>query len=222
LGCVRVFFGHSLRLLRAAKRRPESAQWPRTSLRARASTCVAIGLFPAFFWPAVAHATAAWQPAWQELATPAPLVTLGICHVALVAIGALAAAALWGRVRRNGLRRDVTWDCGYAAPTPRMQYTAGSFASIITGWFAWILRPQRHVHPPGGPLGLPLFPAHASHSVHTPETVLEHVVEPVGDAVMSTSNAVRRLQHGRLQAYILYLVIGLVAVALIVFAGAGK
>ena len=38
-----------------------------------------------------------------------------------------------------------------------MQYTAGSFASIITGWFGWILRPERHAQLPEGP-----FPAHAS------------------------------------------------------------
>ena len=121
---------------------------------------------------------------------------------------------LFRRVRRNGLRRAVTWDCGYAAPTPRMQYTAGSFAGIITGWFAWILRPERHEHPVQGN-----FPAHASLSEHTPETVLEKVVGPLSLGVMFISTAVRRLQHGRLQAYILYLVIGLAALALITFFG---
>jgi hypothetical protein len=39
---------------------------------------------------------------------------------------------------------------------------------------------------------------------------------------MSVSAGVRRLQHGRLQAYILYLVVGLLAVALLVFATQGK
>ena len=98
------------------------------------AACVAIGLAPVFFWPAVARARAAWQP---DLANdvPAPLVALGSVQLA-VALAALAIAgrvvALWRRVRRNGLSRAVTWDCGYAAPTPRMQYTAGSFAGIIT------------------------------------------------------------------------------------------
>ena len=93
---------------------------------------------------------------------------------------------------------------------PVLELTAGSFAGIITGWFAWILRPQRHAHLPEGN-----FPAHADFTEHTPETVLEKVVEPAGSLVMRVSTAVRRLQHGRVQAYILYLVIGLVALAIL-------
>ena len=179
--------------------------------------CVAIGLAPAFFWPAVARVAEAWNPEWAGFPVPAPLVTLGVCHVVLVVLALLAAVMLWRRVRHNGLSRAVTWDCGYAAPTPRMQYTAGSFAGIITGWFAWILRPQRHGQAPQGP-----FPVHASQAEHTPETVLEHVVEPAGMVVMAVSTAVRRLQHGRLQSYIFYLLVGLVALAALVLAGGGQ
>ena len=98
-----------------------------------------------------------------------------------------------------------------------MQYTAGSFAEIITGWFGWILRPREHRERPQG-----IFPVHASHRVHTPETVLEHVVEPAGEAVMNVAAAVRRLQHGRLQFYILYLVIGMAGLAALVLAGGGR
>src|ERR1017187_1229960 len=111
-----------------------------------AGLCAAIGLAPALFWPAIANASAAWQPAWVAGAPPAPLITLGSFHIAIAALTTLAVIALWRRVRQNGVERAGTWDCGYAAPTPRMQYTAGSFAGIITGWVGWILRPQRHMH----------------------------------------------------------------------------
>ncbi len=179
--------------------------------------CVTIGLAPALFWPAIANASAAWQPVLLDSPLPAPLLTLGSFHIAIAALATLAAIALWSRVKRNGLERAVTWDCGYAAPTSRMQYTAGSFAGIITGWFAWMLRPQRHARLPKEN-----FPARASFEEHTPETVLEHVVEPVGLAVMRASAAVRHLQHGRLQAYILYLLIGLAALALLALWGGAK
>ena len=98
-----------------------------------------------------------------------------------------------------------------------MQYTAGSFASIITGWFGWILRPERHEQPPEG-----LFPAYASRTEHTPETVLDRVVGPAARVVMAVSTSARGLQHGRLQAYILYLVVGLAGLALLVFAGGSR
>ncbi len=179
--------------------------------------CVAIGLAPAFFWPAIAHACAVWQPAWSDSVAPAPLLTLGSFHLALAAVATLAAVALWHRVKHNGLARAGTWDCGYAAPTPRMQYTAGSFAGIITGWFAWILRPHTHSQTPRD-----VFPTRSGYQEHTPETVLEYLVEPVAAVVMRVSQAVRRLQHGRLQAYILYLVIGVAALIVIVLLGGGQ
>jgi hydrogenase-4 component B len=92
-----------------------------------------------------------------------------------------------------------------------MQYTAGSFAGIITDWFAWILRPHRRAEPP-----VELFPRQASFEQHTPETVLEHVVAPVAGFVLRVSNAARRLQHGRVQAYVFYLVAGLAGLAVVV------
>ena len=93
-----------------------------------------------------------------------------------------------------------------------MQYTAGSFASIITGWFGWILRPEREVESPKG-----MFPRHATFEQHTPETVLEHVVGPVAWAVMQCSSFVRRLQHGRAQSYVAYVIVGLALVVVLVF-----
>jgi len=49
--------------------------------------------------------------------------------------------------------------------------------------------------------------------------VLEHIITPVGVAVMQISSAARRLQHGRVQSYLLYLAIGVVALAGIVLFG---
>ena len=179
-----------------------------------AALCVAIGLVPALFWPAIANASGAWDPQWQDSSMPAPLVALGSFQIAMAVAAALAAVLLWRRVKSNGLARAGTWDCGYARPTPRMQYTAGSFADIITGWFSWILQPRRHAHPP-----TEIFPSRASFEEHTPETVLENVIEPTGTGVMWVSAMARRLQHGRLQAYILYLVVGLAALIALALLG---
>jgi len=213
--CGVVFLG--LPRSKVAQQAHECGLPMRIPMIALGAACVAIGLAPVLFWPAVATALKAWQPIWNEAVAPAPLLTLGAFHLAVASLATLAAIGLWHRMKKNGVSRAVTWDCGYAAPTPRMQYTAGSFAGIITGWFGWILRPQRHVHLPKGP-----FPSHAALEEHTPETVLEHVIEPAGAFVMRVSTAVRRLQHGRLQAYILYLLIGLAALALVALLGGGK
>ena len=198
----------------AADRAHECGPPMRGAMLALAGACAAIGLAPVLFWPALARAVAAWNPAWADMPAPAPLSLLGSANLALTLLATAAAAWLWRRVRRHGLTRAATWDCGYHAPTARMQYTAGSFAGIINEWFAWILRPVRHQQ-----RAEDVLPARAGSSQHTPETVLEHIVAPVGRMVTRVSTAVRRLQQGRVQSYLLYLVIGLAALAALVLAG---
>jgi hydrogenase-4 component B len=200
----------------AAEHAQESGPAMRGAMLALAGACVAIGLAPVFFWPAVARAVGEWQPVWAGTETTAPLRTLGWVHLALAVLATVAGAWLWRRAARRGVVRAVTWDCGYARPTPRMQYTAGSFAGIITEWFAWILRPARHELRPES-----VLPAGANFTEHTPETVLEQVVEPAGGVVMRLSVMARRLQHGRVQAYLFYLLVGLAALGALVLAGGG-
>jgi len=76
------------------------------------------------------------------------------------------------------------------------------------------LQPERRLRRPRGPL-----PTGASRVERIPETVLERLIFPVGDVVLQASTAVRRLQHGRLQFYVLYVVIGLAAIGALVMAG---
>jgi hydrogenase-4 component B len=198
----------------AAAHAHESGPAMRGAMVVLAVACVIIGLAPVVFWPAVLRAVDVWNPVWVGAETSVALSSLGLVHVALATVAALAAVWFWRQVQRGNLTRTLTWDCGYALPTARMQYTAGSFAGIITEWFAWILRPVRHEHRP-----LETLPPRASFAEHTPETVLEYAVEPAGGLVMQLSTAARRLQHGRVQAYLLYLLIGLAALAVVVLIG---
>lgn len=192
----------------AAEHAHECGPWMRGPMLILAAGCVAIGLAPFFFWPALHAAIGDWRGTWTDVPAPESLMTLGLVHVALAVSAILGAAWLWQRAHRGGWARAGTWDCGYAAPSARMQYTAGSFAGIITEWFAWILQPERHEHRPEE-----TFPRRAAFEEHTPETVLERVIEPCARVVMRVSGVVRGLQHGRTHAYILYLIFGLAAVA---------
>jgi hydrogenase-4 component B len=201
----------------AAAHAQECGPAMRGAMLALGSACVAIGLAPVLFWPAVVRAMAVWNPVWAGAETPVALASLGLFHLALAVFGLAAAGWLWQRVRGGQPTRALTWDCGYAAPTVRMQYTAGSFAGIITEWFSWILRPQHHRQPPEG-----CFPAEARHGEHTPETVLEHIVEPAGRVVMRLSAAAQRLQQGRVQSYLLYVLIGLAALSVLILLGGGR
>ena len=197
-----------------ATRAHECGWWMRGPMLALAGVCVVIGLAPVLFWPAVASAVGSWRPVWAAGKPPAPLATLGAAQVTLAIIVLAAVAWLWRKAFFNGLRRGPTWDCGYAAPTARMQYTSASFAGITAGWFRRVLQPECKVHRPRGH-----FPAAAIRLERVPETVLERIVAPVGKAIMQASDTALRLQHGRLQFYILYVLAGLIAIGILVLLG---
>jgi hypothetical protein len=107
---------------------------------------------------------------------------------------------------RRSVTGSVTWDCGYAAPTPRMQYTASSFADPLTRQFRFLLRTQRRMTPPAG-----LFPTAASLSSETPDVYRERLYRPLFAAAERMLSRFRWIQHGRLNLYILYIVLTLLA-----------
>ncbi|MBI2408460.1 MAG: NADH-quinone oxidoreductase subunit H [Gemmatimonadetes bacterium] len=197
-----------------AARAHESGLAMRLPMLGLAGGCVAIGVAPLLVWPALSRAVGTWHGGWMDAAEPAPLMMLGAVQTGVLVIGGAVAWMLWRRVRAVGCVTAPTWDCGYALPTARMQYTAGSFAGIVTEWFAFILRPVLHMERPEG-----LAPQSASHWQHTPETVLERAVEPLGALVLQGAVAARRLQHGRVQAYLVYLLIGVALLAAVVLSG---
>ena len=191
-----------------ATSRAHEAGWRmRGPMLALGAFCGFIGLLPVLVWPALARADAAWRLSDVTSPLPPSLARLAGAQLIVAVAAVVGAWQLWRHSRRSPAAAP-TWDCGYTSPTARMQYTAGSFAATITEWFQWILRPQRHAEMPAG-----IFPVHAAFASHTPETVLEYGVYPAAHVVTRLSLAVRRLQHGRLQSYLVYLLVGIAALA---------
>jgi hydrogenase-4 component B len=166
--------------------------------------CTAIGLIPALFAPLLSRVVHGAAP---RLAAPATLTALLepiqtsaliITAVALVAVVTLLAAA-------RGAATALTWDCGYAAPTARMQYTASSVARGLVGFFAWAMPPVVHA-----PRAFPLFPSAAAFESHVPDTVLDRALLPVLRGGRWVLGFARYIQHGRMQLYLLYLGVTLV------------
>lgn len=121
----------------------------------------------------------------------------------------LIGALHWLRKRllsRRVVGASPTWDCGYARPTARMQYTASSFAQPITAIMAPVLRINSRVFPPSG-----LFPRAASFKTDVPGGSLEYLYRPLFTWVAASLNRFRWLQHGKIHLYVLYIAITLVA-----------
>ncbi|MCK6486515.1 MAG: hypothetical protein L6R00_20570 [Phycisphaerae bacterium] len=138
--------------------------------------CVAIGILPGAFVPLTAggvRVVAGLETGETIRHMQSMLSSVG--QLTLLAAVLLAIITGLGLIRRLLLRgRDsatspvVTWGCGYAHPSERMQYTASSFAWSLIHSFRSLLWPHRRVVSPAGP-----FAAHAELETHVPD-MAEH------------------------------------------------
>jgi hydrogenase-4 component B len=177
---------------------------PRTMLGpmiALATCCLAIGLAPALVAPALDAAASVWG-VQAPIASAVPLGRVSVAAGLLVAALAVAAAAIALRVRPA--HAAPTWDCGYAAPAPRMQYTS-SFAQMIVDLFAFALRPRERV-----PRLSETFPAPAAYHSAVPDTVLEEAVLPSVRAAARAFESLQKVQSGNIQSYLGYILLTLV------------
>ncbi len=125
---------------------------------------------------------------------------------AVILLGGLLFAFRAWLLSGRSVRTAVTWDCGYAAPTPRMQYSASSFADPLLRLFRLLLRTRRRFTPPSG-----LFPSSSSFSTDTPDVYSEGLYRPFFMMIDDFMSRFRWLQHGRLNLYILCIILALLA-----------
>lgn len=172
--------------------------------------CATIGLFPAWVLPLLDRVLELCGPtSGTRLAQRVPCDFMTTLSLLLLIAAAVGFALL--RRQRPGRPVDaaVTWDCGYARPNPRMQYTSSSFASVLVELFRWVLRPQIRHTPPSG-----LFQSHSAFESHVPEVVLDGWLNPMWRRIKSQLASARVLQQGRVQRYVLYILLALFALLL--------
>lgn len=176
-----------------------------------AGVCIGLGLFPLAAVPFLDAATLAWSSGegGPALGSLAPLWWLSGLSAVLWLCAALSVVAVWRWVRPGTLDRVGTWNCGYAAPSARMQYSSSSFAQMLVGLFRWALHPREHT-----PALRPLFPMAASYHSHVQDVVLEEWIRPAVGWASRHAMRLRALQSGRVQTYILYMLLALVVLVL--------
>ena len=191
----------------AAAAAPPAPTAMRAPMLVLVALCTVIGLAPWLVAPALDRVIADLSPAAAAavpaIAERAAFVPLSAIAVALVAI---AAAVFFARRRAHARApRTGTWGCGYAAPTPRIQYTASSFAATLTRLFRGVLRPE--VHPPrlDGPL-----PGPSHYAEHPRDAVLDGAAIPLFTRAGRVLTRVRQLQSGRVQLYLLLLLVAVI------------
>jgi formate hydrogenlyase subunit 3/multisubunit Na+/H+ antiporter MnhD subunit len=176
-----------------------------------AAGCVLVGVRPAAVARVLAGVAVEVMPgARAEVASAcATLVPVGVASLALWGAGALVAVVLLRSVRgraRAPRAEGPTWGCGYAAPTPRMQYTARSFAQLFADGLPRWLRPRTEASLPDG-----LFPRAGAYVSSTRDPLTRSVYEPSLARTADWFSRLRWVQQGAVQLYVFYVLVALVA-----------
>ena len=183
----------------------------RLPMLALAAGCVLIGLFaPAVvgrLQPVLENVTGQRAEIVSEylISATGPLAFVVIGAVAFLLLLFVLILLRRGLLAGRQVEQSVTWGCGYAQPTARMQYTASSFAQPLTDLFRPLLGTRKKVVPPRG-----FFPTEAALETVTPDLTHEEMYRPMFERVNEWLSQVRWLQHGKVQLYVLYIAVTLI------------
>ena len=110
---------------------------------------------------------------------------------------------------RGGERKSPTWDCGYARPDARMEYTATAFSQPLADLFDGILRIRKSLKKPEG-----IFPEKAQYSEETEDGGMKGFWKPVASFIIRIAEKCHSLQSGNLHSYIFIIILALSAMLL--------
>ncbi|MBI5092856.1 MAG: hypothetical protein HZB26_10495 [Candidatus Hydrogenedentes bacterium] len=177
--------------------------------------CVAVAAFAGAIVPALGAAIGAVMPAasaqLNEIHEAVTFTTrLALPFGVLMAIG-FALYLLRRRTARGAVadQNTGTWGCGYAFPSPSMQYTGSSYGWKLVHSFRQIIRPER-----AAPRIAGFFPEPARLDTATPDLALNRVYTPSFKWMARAFERLWPLQQGRIQLYLAYIVITVLVVFL--------
>ncbi|MCC8180980.1 MAG: hypothetical protein LIP23_08745 [Planctomycetes bacterium] len=168
--------------------------------------------------PAAEVLTRAWLPTDPDGNPVARLVAtaagnpLRSAHTAFwLVAGTAAAAALarWLLVRRKRVRQAPTWDCGFAVPDARAQYTPSSFVQPLGKTLSIFANQLEQKTPVEG-----VFPARGEFSASVPGVERAWGYSQLFNLIGKVAGWIRVTQAGRVQIYLLYMAAVLIALLL--------
>ncbi|HEU0215990.1 MAG TPA: proton-conducting transporter membrane subunit [Stellaceae bacterium] len=174
--------------------------------------CIAIGFAAPLIVPALSGivAEASGLPAPSVAASLSPLsgalaITVAV-FVGLTVLGALIWIARAWRLAAAGVGRGPVWGCGFQRPTPRMQYTASSFAQPLVTQFRSLVANREMLVAPSG-----YFPVASSYASDSGDPFVRLLFAPTFRWFDRVARRLNVIQHGHLHIYVLYIAATLIA-----------
>lgn len=194
----------------------ETAQEPPAAMQSAmiilAAGCIAIGLaapaiivlFPSILVEITGFSSLSIQENIAAAITPLEyIISISLCLLMVLLVFVILRREL---LSKRKVEKGLTWDCGYAQPAARMQYSASSFAQPLTDFFGAVLKTRKH-----SPQLKEYFPTRAFFATETPDIFQRTIYRWLSEWTSRMARRCRWFQHGHLQFYILYILISLLA-----------
>ena len=192
---------------KAAQNAHESNSWMIIPMMLLSIACIVIGLMGPFVIRIMSPVIGVilGNPHTGEIQTASnwlKYVTMG--SIVFILLLAAIAGLRYLLLSRRNVGKVLTWDCGYIAPTVRMQYTASSFAQPVLELFGFFLRTKKNITIPDT-----YFPSASHFESHTPDIGADGIYKPIFRTTISFFKQMKIVQEGRIHLYVLYLVVTL-------------
>jgi hypothetical protein len=185
--------------------------------------CVVLAVVPTQLMPAVSRIAAGLDlsqpPVSRELLTVRVAevdAAIWPLWIAVAVVGLSLAIALAGRALGRARRRAIAWDCGAGPLTPRMEYTATSFAEPLQRVFDDVLAPEKSIDVSHADESKYHVTA-VSYRQRIPDRIENRLYRPLLELAGRVGELARRLGNGSVHRYLGYM---LTALLLVLIAGA--
>ncbi len=184
----------------------------RIPMYALASLCAIIGLFSWLVVPMLCGPLSLIASSNQS-GIPITLATLSpwLKGISLGCALFIAVILLLILLRKRLLKNRVvssspTWDCGFSAGTPRIQYTGSSFTQPVTNFFRKLSFSKQTLK-----VDSSIFPQNWTFESDVPDAALDKVYLPGFKLIGFVLSKLKWLQGGKVHVYVLYIVLTLIA-----------
>ena len=172
-----------------------------------------IGLFPKLFVNMLTQPVSLFTGKIESTFIPFQDGSLdAVQTIGWASAGFIALIAVLFAIRKIATRKQEstiapTWGCGYVAPTPKIQYTASSYARSYSKLFSNILLIEKEEKTVTG-----IFPSKAEFKTHPYDRIEKWLIDKPIKLYKSFLNWFLFLNNGKLQISILYGIIFIISV----------
>jgi len=170
-----------------------------------AAVCFFIGLFPVLSISVLEKAATVWygdSVRGMALGVSESLQWISNIGGVLILTGGGTVFIFRKKLWQKNTRKMGTWDCGYASPTKKMQYSGSSISDTLVRLLRFMLLPKSHEPKVNGH-----FPRKSNFKAGVPDIVLDRLVLPVFHRAAFYLPMVRVFQRGQTHLYVLYILV---------------